>query len=147
MGDILLVRGTMAALGNLRNNENFVLLEGVHDQVIEKHKAPFALVTMLAIVGLAAFGVFPISVLALAGAVALVLGRILTPRDAYKAIDWPVLILIAGMIALGNAMGKTGALKIAADSLVSAVGHLGPYPIFWMFYFFTAGLSLLILKW
>jgi di/tricarboxylate transporter len=146
MGDILLVRGTMESLANLRNNDNFVLLEGVHDQVIERHKAPFALVTMLAIVGLAAFGVFPISVLALAGAVTLVLGRILTPRDAYRAIDWPVLILIAGMIALGHAMEETGALDLAAGVLISAVGSLGPYATRWIFYFITAILSLLILN-
>ena len=146
MGDILLVRGTMESLEKLRNNDHFILLEGVHDQVIERHKAPVALATILAIVGFAAFGVFPISVLAIAGAVVLVLAKILTPRDAYRAIDWPVLILIAGMIALGNAMGKTGALDIAADALIAGVGDLGPHVTLWIFYFLSAALSLLILN-
>jgi di/tricarboxylate transporter len=146
MGDILLVRGTMGALSKLRGNDEFILLEGVRDQVIERHKAPVALAVILAIVGLAAFGVFPISVLAIAGAVALVLGRVLTPRDAYRSIDWPVLILIAGMIALGNAMGKTGALDVAAGALMSSVGSLGAHPTLWIFYFLTAALSLLILN-
>ncbi len=146
MGDILLVRGTTKALGKLRNSESFILLEGVHDQVIERHKAPVALAIIFAIVGLAAFGVFPISVLGIAGAVTLVLTRILTPRDAYRAIDWPVLILIAGMIALGKAMEKTHALDVAADALMSSVGTLGTHPTLWIFYFLTAGLSLLILN-
>jgi di/tricarboxylate transporter len=95
---------------------------------------------------LAAFGVFPISVLAIAGAALLVLFKILTPRDAYRSIDWPVLILIAGMIALGNAMGKTGALDLVADGLIGTVGQLGPRPTLWIFYFMTAALSLLILN-
>lgn len=146
MGDILLVRGTMEALAKLRGYREFILLEGVHDQVIERHKAPVALGTILAIVALAAFGVFPISVLALAGAAILVITKILTPRDAYRSIDWPVLVLIAGMIALGNAMGKTGALDIAAQGLVSTVGQLGPHVTLWIFYFITAALSLLILN-
>lgn len=146
MGDILLVRGTMEALAKLRGYREFILLEGAHDQVIERHKAPVALGTILAIVGLAAFGVFPISVLALAGAALLVITKILTPRDAYRSIDWPVLILIAGMIALGNAMGKTGALDIAAQGLINTVGQLGPYVTLWIFYFITAALSLLILN-
>jgi di/tricarboxylate transporter len=146
MGDILLVRGTMGALSKLRGNDEFILLEGVRDQVIERHKAPVALAVILAIVGLAAFGVFPISVLAIAGAVLLVLAGVLTPRDAYRSIDWPVLILIAGMIALGNAMGKTGALDVAAGALMSSVGSLGAHPTLWIFYFLTAALSLLILN-
>lgn len=146
MGDILLVRGTMEALAKLRNFREFILLEGVHDQVIERHKAPVALGTILAIVGLAAFGVFPISVLAIAGAAFLVMSKILAPRDAYRSIDWPVLVLIAGMIALGNAMGKTGALDIAAEGLVQTVGQLGPHVTLWSFYFLTAALSLLILN-
>ncbi len=146
MGDILLVRGTMEALAKLRGYREFILLEGVHDQVIERHKAPVALGTILVIVALAAFGVFPISVLALAGAAILVMAKILTPRDAYRSIDWPVLVLIAGMIALGNAMGKTGALDIAAQGLVSTVGQLGPHVTLWIFYFITAALSLLILN-
>ncbi|MEJ6571288.1 MAG: SLC13 family permease [Akkermansiaceae bacterium] len=146
MGDILLVRGTMDALAGLRERDEFILLEGAHDRVIEKHKAPVALGTILAIVGLAAFGVFPISVLAIAGAALLVLFKILTPRDAYRSIDWPVLILIAGMIALGNAMGKTGALDLVADGLIGTVGQLGPRPTLWIFYFMTAALSLLILN-
>lgn len=146
MGDILLVRGTMEALAKLRGYREFILLEGVHDQVIERHKAPVALGTILAIVALAALGVFPISVLAIAGAAVLVMTKILTPRDAYRSIDWPVLVLIAGMIALGNAMGKTGALDIAAQGLISTVGQLGPHVTLWIFYFITAVLSLLILN-
>lgn len=146
MGDILLVRGTMEALAKLRGYREFILLEGVHDQVIERHKAPVALGAILVIVALAALGVFPISVLALAGAAIMVMAKILSPRDAYRSIDWPVLVLIAGMIALGNAMGKTGALDIAAQGLVSTVGQLGPHATLWIFYFITAILSLLILN-
>lgn len=146
MGDILLVRGSTDALENLRGKEEVILLEGVHDQVIERHNAPLALGTILVVVILAAFSLAPISVLALGGAAFLVLSGVLTARDAYRSIDWPVLVLIAGMIALGNAMQSTGALDIAAEFLNSVVGPWGDRATLWVFYFMTAALSLLILN-
>ena len=96
---------------------------------------------------LAALGVFPISVLAIAGAAVLVMTKILTPRDAYRSIDWPVLVLIAGMIALGNAMGKTGALDIAAAGAGEYRWPTGATRLrSGSSIFITAGLSLLILN-
>ncbi|HCQ39265.1 MAG TPA: hypothetical protein DIV39_08945 [Verrucomicrobiales bacterium] len=146
MGDILLVRGTSEALENLRKKDEFILLEGVQDEVVEPHKAPLALGTILMVVLLAATGLAPISVLALGGAAFLVLTGVLTARDAYSSIDWPVLVLIAGMIALGTAMDRTGALEIAAGQLYVATGGWGPHVTLWVFYFMAAALSLLILN-
>lgn len=146
MGDILLVRGPMSEVERLRHSDSFILLEGVHDQVEERHKAPIAITTVAVIVLLAAFGVYPISVLSLGGVAAIVLTRLLSPREVYRAVDWPVLVLIAGMIALGEAMAKTGALELVANQLLSAVGSLGPGGTLWVFYALTAVLSLLILN-
>ena len=146
MGDILLVRGSSEALENLRRKNEFILLEGVHDEVIEPHKAPLALGTILLVVLLAATGLAPISVLALGGAAFLVISGVLTARDAYSSIDWSVLVLIAGMIALGTAMDQTGALEIAAEQLYIVTGGWGPNATLWVFYFMAAVLSLLILN-
>ena len=146
MGDILLVRGTTSALSKLRKSDAFIILEGVQEEVIERHKAPIAIATIMAIVSLATFGVLPISVLSVGGVAFLVLARVISLRDAYRSIEWSVLILIAGMIALGEAMGKTGALEMMATSLVDSVGALGPHGTLWIFYFITALLSLLILN-
>ncbi len=146
MGDVLLVRGTTQALENLRSKDEFILLEGVHEEVVERHKAPLALATILLVVILAATSLAPISVLALGGAAFLVLTRVLTARDAYSSIDWPVLILIAGMIALGNAMERTGALEIAANYLHLVTGEWGRHAALWVFYFMAGALSLLILN-
>ncbi len=146
MGDILLVRGSSEALENLRRKNEFILLEGVHDEVIEPHKAPLALGTILLVVLLAATGLAPISVLALGGAAFLVISGVLTARDAYSSIDWSVLVLIAGMIALGTAMDQTGALEIAAEQLYMVTGGWGPNATLWVFYFMAAVLSLLILN-
>ena len=146
MGDILLVRGSMDSLKNLRGSDSFILLEGVQDHVLERHKAPIALGVMVSIIVLAAFSIFPISVLALGGVAFLVIAKVLSPREAYRSIDWPVLVLIAGMIALGQAMGKTGAMDLVATGMMSAVGKLGPYGTLYSFYALTVLLSLLVLN-
>lgn len=146
MGDILLVRGPMASLKRLRKSDSFILLEGVHDEVIERHKAPIAISTIGAIVLLAAFGVFPISVLAMGGVAIIMLTRLLSPREIYRAIDWPILVLIAGMMALGTAMGKTGALELVASGLITSVGSLGTHGALWVLYFLTAFMSLVIMN-
>ena len=146
MGDVLLVRGTTQALEGLRSKDEFILLEGVHDEVIKRHKAPLALGTILMVVILAAAGLVPISVLALGGAAFLVLSKVLSPSDAYRSIDWPVLVLIAGMIALGNAMEETGALELAAGHLHAVTREWGDHATLWVFYFMAAVLSLLILN-
>ena len=146
MGDILLVRGSMDALARLRKGDAFVLLEGVHEDVVERHKAPLIIVTLGAIVLLATFGIFPISVLALAGVAVVIMAHLLSPREAYRSIDWTVLVLIAGMIALGHAMNKTGALDLIATQLIASVGALGPHGTLWIFYLLTSVLSLLILN-
>jgi len=146
IGDILLVRGPIESVARLRKSDSFILLEGVHEEVQERHKEPIAIATISIIVLLAAFGVYPISVLALGGVAAVVLTRVLSPREVYKSIDWSVLVLIAGMIALGEAMADTGALDLVANQLIAGVGALGTYGTLWIFYFLTAGLSLLILN-
>ncbi len=146
MGDILLVRGSIEEASRLRNSKDFILLEGVHEQREERHKAPIALATIGAIIVLASFGLFPISVLSLAGVVVVLVARLLTPREVYRAVDWPVLLLIAGMISLGDAMAMTGALDLVASQLIAAVGSLGPHITLWVFYIMTGALSLLILN-
>jgi len=146
MGDILLVRGSIEEASRLRHSPDFILLEGVYEEREERHKAPVAVVTIATIIILASLGVFPISVLSLGGVVVVLLARLLTPREVYRAVDWPVLVLIAGMIALGDAMAKTGALNLVATLLIAGVGSLGPYATLWVFYVITGGLSLLILN-
>ena len=146
MGDILLVRGSIEEAARLRDSNEFILLEGVHEEREERHKAPIAMATIGAIIVLAALGLFPISVLSLGGVVVVLMARLLTPREVYRSIDWPVLVLIAGMISLGDAMAHTGALDLIASQLIAATGALGTHGTLWIFYILTAGLSLLILN-
>ena len=92
-------------------------------------------------VGLAAFGVLPILVTALLGCVALVLTRCLTLDEAYAAIDWKVIFLLAGVLPLGIAMEKSGAAQFIASRTLGFVGPLGPLAVLAALYLLTAVLT------
>jgi di/tricarboxylate transporter len=58
--------------------------------------------------------------------------------EAYGAIEWKAVFLIAGMLPLGIAMEQTGAAKLLADGVVSLVGGLGPLAVTASLFILTA---------
>jgi di/tricarboxylate transporter len=89
------------------------------------------------VVGLAAFKVFPIIVLAIVGCVAMVLSGCITLEEAYQAIEWKVIFLLAGVLTLGVALEKTGGAQLLSDAMLSTVGAYGPEALVSAFYFLT----------
>ena len=146
MGDILLVEAEAPALEALRDARNFVLLEGVQEQVTLPHKARWALAVVLSVIVLATVDIpgLPISVLAVAGALAMVLIGCLSTRDAYRAMDLPILVLVAGTICLGIAMEKSGAAAWIAGGLVGVVSPWGDVALLSGIYLITNVLTALI---
>ena len=65
----------------------------------------------------------------LLAACAMVLLRVLTVEQAYRAISWTTVVLSAGMMPLSTAMTQTGAAELLADALVGVVGDAGPYAL------------------
>ena len=78
----------------------------------------------LCAIGLAMTGA-PISLAFFTGAIAMALTRALTIQEAYQAIEWKVVLLLAGLIPLGVAMQKTGTADLLAEQVMSLVqgGH------------------------
>ncbi|HEX9786254.1 MAG TPA: SLC13 family permease [Opitutaceae bacterium] len=64
--------------------------------------------------------------------------RCLDMEDAYKAIEWRAVFLIAGMMPLGTAMEDTGAASLFAQGMVNMLGNLGPRPVIMGLYAITA---------
>lgn len=125
LGDVLLVQGGTEALAAFRGSQDFVLLEGVAEQVILREKAWLAVAVIAAVVVGAAVGLMPISYLTVAGCVLVVAGGCLTSREAYRSIDLPLLVLMAGSIGLGRALESSGAALLAAEGLVGFAEPLG----------------------
>ncbi len=137
LGDALLIQAHEAQIRDLRGDENFIVLDEV-PLVALKHKAPLVFGILAAVVGLAAFDVMPILVTALLGCLAMVLTRCLRLEEAYHAINWQVIFLLAGILPLGIAMQKTGAAGFIAERAVGTVGDMGPVAVLAAVYLMTS---------
>jgi di/tricarboxylate transporter len=71
----------------------------------------------------------PIAIAVILGVVLMVLSRSLTMEEAYRAIQWKAVFLIAGMLPLGIAMERTGAARYVAEVVVNLVGDFGPLAV------------------
>lgn len=141
VGDVLLVLGGEAALNRLGAAPEFILLEEVREVVVNRKRSWVALTVLGLVVLLAATNILSILTAALAGAVVMVLTGCLVAREAYRAIDKSVLVLIAGSLSLGTALEKTGAASLLADRLVDLVGWGGPVAVLSGFYLLTVLLT------
>lgn len=82
--------------------------------------------TFVAVIALAALNVAPIAAAALAGAVFLILARVITADEAYHGLRPEVLILIAGMVVLGIALEETGLAQSATHALIGRMEGMSP---------------------
>ena len=70
-------------------------------------------------------GAFSLSMAALMAAALMVLTRCITLTDAYRAVEWRMIVLIAGFLALGTAMVKTGLIEVFVSGILVPLSSLG----------------------
>ena len=104
-------------------------------------KMPVALGIMAAVIIVAALGWYPIVITALAGVVLMVVTGCVKTDEAYAAVGWNVIFLMAGVIPLGIAMQKTGAAAYLAGIVIGSAEVLPAVVILGLFYLLTAGLA------
>jgi di/tricarboxylate transporter len=125
LGDGLLLYGHRDQMKRLAREPDFLVLYEEAQAVPNLEKAPLS-VSILGLVLLPVlFGWLPISIMAVVGAGLMVLSRCLTMEEAYRAIDWRAVFLIAGTLPLGLALEQTGAARMIADQVVAFVGDYG----------------------
>lgn len=140
-GDTLLALGPREAFRHLVADPDFLVLEEVERPILRAGRAPAALAITGAVVILAALEVVPILVGAVAGATLMVVTRCLTMEEAYQAVDWKTIFLLAGVIPLGIAMERTGAAEALVAGGLGAVGGWGPTAALAGLYLLTATLT------
>ncbi|WP_211103776.1 SLC13 family permease [Skermanella pratensis] len=126
VGDMVILEGPEDGIRRLVESGDLInLTEPVHNPM-RRAKAPIAIGAVLVVVMLAALDIMPIAGLALIAAVGVVLTGCLDRDEAYRSIEWRILFLILGMLTLGAAMEKTGAVELVAGAVVDAVGRNEP---------------------
>ena len=118
-GDVLLVAGSKADIEDMRYSQDLIVLSGSKKELPVPKKAPIAGFIMMATIGLAAFGILSIPVAAITGSVLMIATDCLNVRQATRAIDRKIFLLVGAMLALGQALQVTRGDEFIADSLLS----------------------------
>lgn len=123
-GDVLLLQGSVENVKRLRQDD-LLPLEDVSSHHPRSPRGRLAAAIFVATVIAGITGVVALPIAFLAGAVAMIVARCITTEEAYKAIDWRLLVLIASMMAFGRAMEKTGAAEWVANVFLGVLAPFG----------------------
>jgi di/tricarboxylate transporter len=107
-------------------------------------KAAIALATFVGVVALAALNIAPIAATAFAGAVLLILLRVISADEAYSGLRPQILILIAGMVVIGIALEESGLAAQASQLLIARIDGLSPLAALILLYLVTMVLTELL---
>ncbi|MCE2510781.1 MAG: SLC13 family permease [Alphaproteobacteria bacterium] len=123
-GDVVLLQGEEESLAEALGWLGCLPLAGRGLQMGKRHKAGLAVGIFTLAIGAAALNLLPL-LLALALAVlAVVVFNLVSPREAYEAVDWPIIILLASLIPIGEALERTGGTALIAGGLLGLAGDM-----------------------
>lgn len=126
LGDSLLAVGRLAQFPALRRSPDLIALEpDPSDQPVDRRQAGLSLLLIAAAVGASMAGV-PIYLAMLAAAVLALILRVVPPDEAYHAVEWQAVFLIAGMYAASLAMVQTGLAAMMGRSMTALAAPFGP---------------------
>lgn len=137
-GDVLLLLGKRRNVHDLRANRDVILLEWSATDLPERAHARIAAGIFLAVVASAASGFIPIPVAAITGAAAMILTGCLNIRQASRAVDRRVFMLVGAALAMGTSLEYTGGAAYLAHLLVVALEGMGPTVMLSAFFLLVA---------
>lgn len=125
-GDILLIQGkkdtlqaALPKIGCLPLAERGIRIGGQKTILV-------ALLIFGTALGISALGILPVQITFTAAVVAMILASILSLREAYESVEWPIIILLGAMIPVGQALETSGGAALIAGSIVSGASLFPP---------------------
>ncbi len=140
-GDVLLVAGPNEDILALRSNRDVLLLEWSAVDFPSRRNAVLALSIFTAVVASASTGLIPIPVAALSGTALMVIGGCLNTRQAARAVDRRIFLLIGAALAMGTALSATGGAHFLAERLLYVLEGASPAIILSAFFLLIAALT------
>jgi di/tricarboxylate transporter len=137
IGDILLVQGHRTNVAALDEDNTFQVIGSIEHNPKNPGKGWIAISIFLISIALTTFNILPFSVAVLLGALFVFITRSITPEEAYREVDWRILLLIGCMLSLGAALNSTGAAEYLAGKIVELFGHMNPIWLLSGFFFLT----------
>lgn len=125
-GDLLLIYATHEELNSILQQNNLILISEHKEAKINYKKAIPALLIAIGVVMAAALNLTSILISGMVGCLLLVTTSVLKPKEAYDAIEWKVIFMMAGVLSMGTALEKTGGAEIISDFIFDTFGGLSP---------------------
>lgn len=129
-GDAILMHGTWERFHDLRKRRNFIFTHPLDHEILHPEKALAAVACFALATALVLFTNLPLAVCLMTGALCMVLSRVLTMDQAYHAVDWRTVFLLAGLIPLGLATQKTGTAAWLAREAIIVLGQPSPVVLY-----------------
>ncbi|MCL7453143.1 MAG: SLC13 family permease [Anaerolineae bacterium] len=131
-GDTLLVQGTWRSIVALKKRRRDFVVMGEPQAMAgapARRRAPIALLVLAGMLVLMITNAVSVAAAAMVAALAMILSGCVTIDEAYEAVDWKSIVLIAGMLPMSIALEKVGLVSLVAEGLVGSVGNLGPLAV------------------
>lgn len=125
-GDVLLLQGAGDELEHLRGDDDLRVLLEIDETIVTPRQGMLALTALAAAMVAGAAGLAPLSIAMLMAVLGVVVSGVVTMEEAYRLMEWRLLVLIAGMTSFGLAMETSGAAQFLADQIVAASAPFGP---------------------
>lgn len=123
VGDTLLFEGSAERMKELfRDSDVLNLSDSKEKPTYRRKRAWVALLALALVMILGSRDFIPFEWVALGAALLVVLGGCMKSEEVYQAIDWKIVIMILGTLALGAALDQTGASKTIVHGLMGLVG-------------------------
>lgn len=125
IGDVMLIQGTREQIIELKKHGDVLVLDATSD-VPSTRRAPLALLLMAGIILVTALGILPIAISALCGVLLMLMTGVLNWREATRALNTQVVMIVVASLALGSALMKTGGADYLAELFVSVSAGSSP---------------------
>lgn len=125
-GDVLLLNGPVTNMNEKIQEIGCVPLAQRDLRIGQPRKIIKSLVIFATAISLAALGILPIQTSLVAAAVLMVLTNIISVREAYRQVDWSIIVLLGAMIPVGIALETSGGADTIAGLLLNISGHTSP---------------------
>ncbi len=144
VGDTLLLEGAPSDIQRLAADMDMAEVSQPSQRAYRRSHAPIAVLSLFAIVLLAAFGVAPIFLLAVVTVAVVLATRCIDADEAFSFVDGRLLALIFSMLAIGAALEHSGAVKLIANAIAPGLSVLPPFLVVWAVYLLTSVLTELV---
>lgn len=144
VGDTLLLEGAPEDIRRLAADMDLIDLNETTDRPYRRGRAWLVVLVLAGIVIGSAVEIAPIQILAMLGAVTLLVTRTLEPEEAYSTVSASLMVLILAMLVVGEALDRSGAAQMLVDAISPKLATMSPLAVLFVLYFLTQILTELL---